>query len=187
MKWVNKRYLLDPIKACLIVSIFFCVNGIAKAHGPDDNGSQTDLEQKQLEWCFIYSNIFGYDVSYIANPRLYDNVSQWMGTPYKYAGHSKKGIDCSGFVCRLLQDSYNLDVQGSSRDLHKRTTNIKKKDLREGDLVFFKIRKGRISHVGLYLGKNKFAHASSSSGVIISDLDDPYYEKYYYSAGRLIN
>lgn len=149
--------------------------------------SENDPEQQQLEWCFIYSNLLGYDISYVNNPRLYDNLSQWMGTPYKYAGQGKNGIDCSGLVCRLIQDSYNISIAGSSKDLFKETEEIKKKELREGDLVFFKIRKGRISHVGVYLGKNKFVHASSSSGVIISDLDEPYYEKYYYSAGRLFN
>ncbi len=110
-----------------------------------------------------------------------------MGTPYKYAGQGKKGIDCSGLVCRLYRDSYNISLEGSSRDLYKKTSSIRKQELREGDLVFFKIRKGRISHVGVYLGMNKFAHASLSMGVIVSDLDDPYYKKYFYSAGRLVN
>jgi len=185
MKMANIRFRFLIFRSCLTLFISLFANSHLMATGEGE--TESDPEQRQLEWCFKYSNLFGYDVSYITNPRLYDNVSKWMGTPYKYAGQSTKGIDCSGFVCKLLQESYNLEVQGSSRDLHKQTTSIKKKDLREGDLVFFKIRKGRISHVGLYLGKNKFAHASLSSGVIISDLDDPYYEKYFYSAGRLLN
>ena len=145
----------------------------------------SDPEQQQLEWCFIYSNMLGYDLNYISNPLLYDNVSRWLGTPYKYAGIGKNGIDCSGLVCKLIKDSYNINLRGTSKDMYKQTQNIQKKDLREGDLVFFKIRKGKISHVGVYLGKNKFAHASTSLGVTVSDLDEPYYLKYYYSAGRL--
>jgi len=56
--------------------------------------------------------------------------------------------------------------------------------LGEGDLVFFKIKKKRISHIGIYLGNNKFAHASVKNGVIISDMDEPYYQKRFYSGGR---
>ncbi len=62
---------------------------------------------------------------------------------------------------------------------------LEKPDLKEGDFVFIKIRKGQISHVGIYLGNNKFAHASVKTGVIISDLDEPYYKKYFYRGGRI--
>ena len=53
-------------------------------------------------------------------------------------------------------------------------------------ILFFKIRKGQISHVGIYLGNNKFAHASVKTGVIISSLDEPYYKKYFYKGGEVI-
>lgn len=173
--------------ACFAFHINLISFSILHASGQGNNNNAIDPEQQQLEWCFIYSNQLGYDIPYISNPRLYENLNDWLGTPYKYAGQGKKGIDCSGLVCRLYQDSYSVALQGSSRDLYKKTKSIEKKDLQEGDLVFFKIRKGRISHVGVYLGKNKFAHASTSSGVIISDLDEPYYEKYFYAGGRLSN
>jgi lipoprotein Spr len=62
---------------------------------------------------------------------------------------------------------------------------IKKSALKEGDLVFFKIKQKRISHVGVYVGNNKFAHASVQNGVIISDLDEPYYKMYFYKGGRV--
>ena len=62
---------------------------------------------------------------------------------------------------------------------------VGKDDLKEGDLVFFKIHSRRISHVGIYLGNNKFAHASSR-GVAISSLDDNYYSRYFYKGGRLM-
>lgn len=123
------------------------------------------------------------------NLHLYSFVDDWIGTRYRFGGTTKKGTDCSGFVYRLYQDVYNTDVgRQSSADLMNKTKRIKKNDLREGDLVFFNInnrRGGRASHVGVYLKDNKFIHASTRRGVIISDLDEPYYEKTYLGAGRV--
>ncbi len=123
------------------------------------------------------------------NLHLYSFVDDWIGTRYRFGGTTKKGTDCSGFVYRLYQDVYNTDVgRQSSADLMNKTKRIKKIDLREGDLVFFNInnrRGGRASHVGVYLKDNKFIHASTRRGVIISDLDEPYYERTYLGAGRV--
>ena len=66
------------------------------------------------------------------------------------------------------------------------STPVSREDLKEGDLVFFKINSRTISHVGIYLGNNRFAHASSSRGVVLSNLDEPYYKRYFYKGGRLI-
>jgi lipoprotein Spr len=61
---------------------------------------------------------------------------------------------------------------------------VPRQALQEGDMVFFKIKRNRISHIGLYLGSHKFLHATTRAGVIISDLDEPYYRKRYFGAGR---
>jgi lipoprotein Spr len=120
------------------------------------------------------------------NPYLYYQVYDWIGTRYKYAGKSKKGIDCSGFVCEMYRNTYCISLSGGSRDIWPTVTPVEKDSLREGDILFFKIKKGQISHVGVYLGNNKFAHASVKQGVIISDLDEEYYKKYFYKGGRLL-
>jgi lipoprotein Spr len=120
------------------------------------------------------------------NPYLYYQIYDWIGTRYKYSGKTKKGIDCSAFVNELYKNVYCIDLSGSSSDLWSLVKPVEKTDLQEGDILFFKIKKGRISHVGLYLGNNKFAHASVHSGVIISDLDEAYYKKYFYKGGRVI-
>lgn len=176
---MNKFRLIAILVMLMMAGLH--LSAICKAQSPD---YFQDPEQQQLEWCFTYSNIFGYDIQYVANPRLYDNIAHWLGTPYRYSGESRDGIDCSGFVCRMMHDSYQILLSGSSRDIFDKVTPISRDELKEGDLVFFKIRKGRISHVGIYLGQNKFAHSSTSRGVIVSDLDEPYYKKYYYKAGR---
>ncbi len=145
----------------------------------------TDLEQHQLEQCYTYSNLFGYTIDTISNEKLFEAINEWLGTRYCYAGDSKNGIDCSGFVNELYKKAFNIALTGSSGDLFKQVMPLKKSELQEGDLVFFKIRKKRISHVGIYLGQRKFAHASLKAGVTIDDLDEPYYKKYFYKGGRI--
>jgi lipoprotein Spr len=120
------------------------------------------------------------------SPYLYYQVYDWVGTRYKYAGNTKKGIDCSGFVCEMYRNTYCIHLSGGSKDLWPSVKPIEKNDLQEGDILFFKIRRGQISHVGVYLGNNKFAHASVQSGVIISDLNEAYYKKYFFKGGRIL-
>lgn len=120
-------------------------------------------------------------------PYLYYQIYDWVGTRYKYSGESQRGIDCSGFTAEMYKNVYCINLPESSRSMWPVTTRIEKNNLKEGDLVFFKIRKGQISHVGIFLGNNKFAHASVKAGVIISDLNEPYYKKYYFNAGRVLN
>jgi lipoprotein Spr len=171
------------MKSALII-LFICL-GLNNSFSQANTKEGMDAEQQMLRWCYIYSNQFGYNISSIQNPLLYQNACEWIGVPYRYGGKTKKGIDCSSFACELYQSSYNSDVTGSAKELYNKSKPISKSDLREGDFVFFKIKKKRISHVGVYLGDNKFVHASTNNGVMISDLEDPYYAKYFFKGGRL--
>lgn len=119
------------------------------------------------------------------SPYLYYQVYDWVGTTYKYSGDTKKGIDCSGFVCEMYKNVYCTELMGGSRDIWTKVCPVEKADLKEGDILFFKIKKGSISHVGIYLGNNKFAHASVNRGVMINDLDETYYKNTFYKGGRL--
>ena len=149
--------------------------------------SEVDREQQQLEWCFQYSNRLGYTINYINNPRLFQTISEWIGSPYRYSGCSKNGTDCSGFVNSVFYSCYDKKIANSASEMFKTVEPLKKSDLREGDLVFFKIHGKRVSHVGIYLGQNRFAHASVQKGVILSHLEDPYYVKYFFKGGRIKN
>ena len=170
----------------LIMIFFFFIDSIeASGQQYSPEAIPVDKEQEQLQLCFIYSNMLGFNINSIENPKLYQSIGEWMGTPYKYSGKSKKGVDCSGLVCELYKDCNNLVLESCAKDLFHNSEQIKKTDLREGDLVFFKIKKNRISHVGIYLGQNKFVHASTKNGVIVSNLEDPYYKRYFYKGGRL--
>lgn len=116
---------------------------------------------------------------------LYELVYKWKGTKYKYAGHTQSGIDCSGFAGMLYSQCYDTALPGGCKNIYTMVDTLPKDSLREGDLLFFKIRKGQISHVGVYLGNSYFAHASVHSGVTMSSLNEEYYRKYYFTAGRL--
>jgi murein DD-endopeptidase / murein LD-carboxypeptidase len=132
-----------------------------------------------------YSQVFGVNIADIINTDLYSSIEKWLGTPYRYAGKTLDGIDCSSFVNKIYENVYCCLLTGNSADLAKQVTQLPKDKLKEGDLVFFKINKKSISHVGVYLGDDKFAHASRSNGVIISDLNHPYYRKYFVKGGRV--
>ncbi len=109
-----------------------------------------------------------------------------LGKPYRYGGRSPKtGFDCSG----LVQYSYKMagiSVPRTTRQLYNAARPIKRKHLKAGDLVFFRINRGKISHVGLYLGNSKFIHApSSGKQVNIASLNNRYWRKHFSRGGRL--
>jgi cell wall-associated NlpC family hydrolase len=119
------------------------------------------------------------------NEALYDAIQSWIGTPYRYGGTTKAGIDCSGFVGNIYQEVYNKKLQRVANDMQQDCTLISRSELKEGDLVFFTNSKGRVSHVGIYLKNDIFAHSSTSRGVIISRLGDSYWSKHFYKGGRV--
>lgn len=128
----------------------------------------------------------GIPLSPSGNLLLYDTIATWLGTPYRYSGSCEKGIDCSGFVNVLYDRVFGKRIGArNSAEIYSSVYKLDLSELKEGDLVFFRIYRKRISHVGLFLGNNKFVHASTSKGVIISDLNEPYYRKYFAGAGRL--
>jgi murein DD-endopeptidase / murein LD-carboxypeptidase len=133
-----------------------------------------------------FSQIMGVALSTTSNVKLFQFVYDWVGTPYHFGGESRKGIDCSAFTKEVYSKVFNLTIKRNSRDIFSMVSPVSKDDLKEGDLVFFKIHSRRISHIGIYLGNNRFAHASSR-GVAISSLDDVYYSRYFYKGGRLLD
>jgi lipoprotein Spr len=173
-------------KILFVTALFFSVLATqaqtTQAPAPAADKSQDDQESLATDYL---SQIMGVALSATSNMKLFHFVYDWIGTPYRFGGSSKKGIDCSAFTKELYSEVFNLDIQRSSRDIFSTVSPVSKDELKEGDLVFFKIHSRRISHVGIYLGNNRFAHASSR-GVAISSLDDAYYSRYFYRGGRLL-
>jgi hypothetical protein len=113
-------------------------------------------------------------------------IIRYINTPYKYGGNSLNGIDCSAFTQSVYKNSWLLDINRSAREQYKQGIVIEdRSDLKFGDLVFFNTRRRvKPGHVGIYIGDNMFAHASSKLGVTISSLEHPYYNKRYMGARR---
>ncbi|MDE6353278.1 MAG: C40 family peptidase [Muribaculaceae bacterium] len=118
---------------------------------------------------------------------LVAEAKKWIGTPYRYGGHSKSGTDCSGFIMEVFRAGVGIELPRTSKDQHKNSTRINANQLEVGDLVFFATggSNGGVSHVGLYIGDNNMIHASTSRGVMISGLGEKYWVKTYHSAGRV--
>ena len=100
-------------------------------------------------------------------------------------GDSKRGIDCSAFVQRTFREQFGLDLPRSTSEQQDTGRQIQRTKLRIGDLVLFRAGStGR--HVGIYLGNDQFVHASTSSGVTISSLNDSYWKGRYREARRVL-
>lgn len=118
--------------------------------------------------------------------RIVEEARSWVGTPYRYGGESRKGTDCSGMVMNVYRDVTGIKLPRNSAKQGEYCRRIKRSELLVGDLVFFTSRRGKgINHVGIYVGNGCFVHASTSRGVIVSDLDQDYYTRTYHSAGRV--
>ena len=131
-----------------------------------------------------YAVLLNTEVELLENDPLLEHIDDWYGTKYRLGGSTKSGIDCSAFVQAIYLTAFAVSLPRTARDQYRTSRIISATELKEGDLVFFNTR-GGISHVGIYLQNNKFVHASSSNGVIISDLFEPYYLKRYIGAGRI--
>ena len=134
--------------------------------------SAPSYNYKELARASIRLNI---DIDMKDNHRLYVESAKWLGVPYRGGGNNKRGIDCSGLTSHLYKKVYRKKLERNSDKL------------REGDLVFFHNgrKKRTASHVGIYLKDNKFIHASTSRGVIVSSLNEEYYRKHWLSGGRV--
>lgn len=115
---------------------------------------------------------------------LMDHYLAWQGTPYRWGGASRKGVDCSSFAQLTYQQVYRMNLPRHTRDQARAGSRVSRRNLKGGDLVFFKT--GWFSyHVGVYVGNNRFIHASESKGVTQSSLNSPYWDKHYWKARRI--
>lgn len=115
------------------------------------------------------------------------NALSLTGIRYKYGGKSPEtGFDCSGFVRYVYQQASNLTLPHGAYAISQLGKTIPKQELQPGDLVFFNTLKSAFSHVGIYLGNNRFIHSpSNGGGVRIEDMEESYWQKRFNGAQRI--
>ena len=124
------------------------------------------------------------NISNSDNIELYRQVAYWLGTPHQMGKCSKNGIDCSCFVRLVVQEVFSKNLPRTAAEMHEKSNSIAKNKLKEGDLVFFKIKSRKITHVGVFLKEGWFAHVSTTRGVMINNLSEAYYNQYFDGAGK---
>lgn len=119
--------------------------------------------------------------------KFLNEIVSYLNTPYRYGGTNRTGIDCSAFTQKIYANSLNIMLPRTAREQYKAWQIFSDfEELKFGDLIYFNTSsKYYPGHVGIYLGNNLFAHASSSNGVIISSLENKYYENKFIGANRI--
>ena len=156
-----------------------------KESGPNRETTYRNDDAEDLSFLQIkYAVLLNTPAEQVKNTRMFEFIDEWYGTPYRLGGTTKKGIDCSAFTQFLFTSVYSVSIPRTAREQYNLTSRISRTELKEGDLLFFNTR-GGVSHVGVYLQNNKFVHASTSGGVMISDVFDEYWARKFVGVGRL--
>ena len=162
---MHKFINLHTKVASAAVIIFLIITGCASSYqeGPDlSEAYRIDVEQM-----------------------LREEVKLWTDTPHRMGGTSSSGADCSGFVMIVYEKLFGVTLPRDTENQVAVGVPIDKNELKPGDLVFFKPPRIK-RHVGIYLSNGEFAHTSSRKGVIISRIDDPYWNKSYWTSRRIM-
>jgi hypothetical protein len=167
-------------------SLFFLVLfflGKGNAQSLDTLAPGVDYSYLRLDQVLRFYEKYKLEIVQADNPDLFLEVFTWIGTPYSYGGRSHQGVDCSALASQIYAKVYGKKIGGSCRDIFPKCMPIDNSQIVEGDLVFFNTR-GTLTHVGVYLGNNKFVHAAVHGGVMINDLEEAYYKRNFYKAAR---
>ena len=118
--------------------------------------------------------------------KLRAEAQQWQGTPHRLGGTTLSGIDCSGLAMKIYKKLFGLQIPRTTEEQVRTGVSVSMGQLQAGDLVFF-LLSDKKRHVGIYLSKGEFVHASKSKGVTISDINDQYWHETYWTAPRILD
>lgn len=170
----------------LLCAIFAVISSGCAANPSTNTKSNTALERKLPS---PQINSHGIDESSWPDRarEVLVNALSLSGIRYQYGGTSpESGFDCSGFVRYVYQQASNLSLPHSAHAISQIGKTIPKSELQPGDLVFFNTLKSTFSHVGIYLGNNRFIHSpSSGGGVRVEDMQQGYWQKRFNGAQRI--
>lgn len=138
-----------------------------------------------------YAALLNVSTDSLGNEKLYAAITKWMDTPYQWGGSSYEGIDCSSLTQQIYAEVYGKEIPRTAVQQFYFDTRAQfksQKYLKEGDLVFFRLRYQDeiVSHVGIYLQNGKFLGSNAPRGVEITDLDTHYWQDKYVASARLL-
>lgn len=147
------------------------------------SNTSADIKRSAIENAIKHSNTID---------NILSEAESYLGTPYRFGGTSRSGIDCSAFVLSVFGAATGMSLPRVAAEQSQEGDAVEKTELKKGDLVFFSHRRGRISHVGIVEevtpeGEVKFIHAATSKGVMVSSLDDSYWGPKFRFAKRIIS
>lgn len=151
---------------------------------PDMPGSH-DLMMSPADHSTALQNYGSSSTSAAVRQALLAQHQRWVGTPYRLGGTNERGIDCSALIQNVYRDTFNMQLPRTTRQQVKQGRPVDRSELQPGDLVFFN-PPGVGRHAGIYIGSGRFMHASSSKGVMISRLDNSYWQRYYWQSRRTL-
>ncbi|XGA81730.1 NlpC/P60 family protein [Halomonas sp. CH40] len=151
---------------------------------PDMPGSH-DLMMSPADNSTALQNYGSSSTSAAVRQALLAQHQRWVGTPYRLGGTNERGIDCSALIQNVYRDTFNMQLPRTTRQQVKQGRPVDRSELQPGDLVFFN-PPGVGRHAGIYIGSGRFMHASSSKGVMISRLDNSYWQRYYWQSRRTL-
>lgn len=168
------------------------INEISQAKVEISPAQQIDMALAQLEKANKAEAIQKTIMFESKMDGLLAEAESYLGTPYRYGGTTRRGIDCSAFVLSVFGTAMGMSLPRVAAAQAQEGERVSKEDLRKGDLLFFSRGGGRISHVGIVHdidenGEVQFIHASTSRGVMISPLTDKYWGPKYRFAKRIID
>ena len=149
--------------------------------------------KKLLALCVLICTMFSFVCAQDLTPEeqrtlFLEQCKQYLGTPYKYGGISKTGMDCSGFIYTSAKQSLGIKLPRRAEDLYNATERLEKEQLQPGDFLFFKAA-NTVNHAAVYIGDDEFIHSASDgpkTGVIISKLSDSYWNTTFVGCGKFL-
>lgn len=176
----NKASTNNRVKFVFLGIISLVLVGCAAPNKEKPTELSNSLKSSQSDFEYMVNSLD-------TRKKVLEQYASWKGVKYRLGGSSRKGIDCSGFVQLTFKEQFNVTLPRSTYEqeqIGKKVAN--KKELVNGDVVVFNAGStGR--HVGIYIGDNKFVHASTSQGVIISDMNNSYWKNRFREARRVLN
>ena len=172
--------LVHPRGLSILSLVLLC----ACAHSPQHSETTKETVTETGDHSFK-TNATSQNIDQGMGKNIAELARSQLGSPYKYGGATPSGFDCSGLV-HYTHGKLGIHTPRTSLQQYMNSKHVELSKLHAGDLVFFKLNKSRVSHVGIYIGKGRFIHApKSGKRVSVNFLNDDYWKPRIVRAGRL--